>query len=160
MKSQRFLALLLILLLALSTWGAAESMGDIDFTKWESLERGAKGEMVKQVQGRLIDLGYLEDAADGSFGPKTETALLSFQLTSNLEATGIADATTAEALFALEAPAFDPDLASQWGEMVWIPRTGQRYHRNKKCSGMKKPTYVTIAEAIDQGFTPCKKCYK
>lgn len=43
--------------------------------------------------------------------------------------------------------------------MVWIPRTGQRYHRDKNCSGMKNPSYVSIDEAVRRGFTPCKKCY-
>lgn len=43
--------------------------------------------------------------------------------------------------------------------MVWIPRTGKRYHRNDECSGMKEPREVTIQEAEDMGFTPCKNCY-
>ena len=44
-------------------------------------------------------------------------------------------------------------------EMVWIPQTGKRYHRNKSCSGMKNPSEVTVEEAADFGFTPCGNCY-
>lgn len=43
--------------------------------------------------------------------------------------------------------------------MVWIPRTGERYHANSSCSIMKNPTQVTLEEAQSQGYTPCKKCY-
>lgn len=43
-------------------------------------------------------------------------------------------------------------------EMVWIPRTGKRYHRNKACSDMENPREVTIEEAVDLGFTPCGNC--
>lgn len=45
------------------------------------------------------------------------------------------------------------------GVVVWIPRTGKRYHRNKACSGMKNPSEVTIEEAVELGFTPCGNCY-
>ncbi len=44
-------------------------------------------------------------------------------------------------------------------EMVWIPRTGKRYHRNKSCSGMKNPSTVTVEEVVNLGFTPCENCY-
>ena len=46
------------------------------------------------------------------------------------------------------------------GQMVWIPRTGAKYHKKSTCSNMKNPSQVTIEEAKDDGFTACKKCYK
>ena len=168
-RFQKSLALLLIFLLALSAWGAAENFADVDLTEWEPLARGAKGEAVELLQEQLIELGFLNGIADGSFGPKTEAALIAFQSAAGLEETGIADVETMEALFdpeapivtATPAPTFSPTPAPQKSsEMVWIPRTGQRYHRNKNCSGMKNPSYVTIEEAKRLGFTLCKKCYK
>lgn len=45
------------------------------------------------------------------------------------------------------------------GEMVWIPRTGKKYHCSSSCSNMKNPSQVTKSEAISMGYTPCKKCY-
>lgn len=45
------------------------------------------------------------------------------------------------------------------GQMVWIPRTGKRYHRSASCSNMKDPSYVTLEQAEKLGYTPCKKCY-
>ncbi len=43
--------------------------------------------------------------------------------------------------------------------MVWIPRTGKRYHNNYKCSNMIDPDYVSITYATEYGYTPCKNCY-
>lgn len=44
-------------------------------------------------------------------------------------------------------------------QMVWIPRTGSKYHSNPSCSGMKDPSQVTLSQAQSAGYTPCKKCY-
>ena len=45
------------------------------------------------------------------------------------------------------------------GEMVWIPKSGSKYHSNSGCSNMKNPTQVTKEEAESRGYEPCKKCY-
>lgn len=47
---------------------------------------------------------------------------------------------------------------SSYGE-VWIPRTGSKYHSNSRCSNMKSPSKVSKQDAINWGYTPCKKCY-
>ena len=49
--------------------------------------------------------------------------------------------------------------AGQNSEMVWIPNSGKRYHRNSTCSSMKNPTKVTRQEAENLGYTPCGRCY-
>lgn len=57
------------------------------------------------VQARLIELGYLETgSADGVFGSATAAALGTFQAKLGLAATGAADPTTQEKLFAVDAP--------------------------------------------------------
>ena len=48
---------------------------------------------------------------------------------------------------------------SEISEMVWIPRSGSKYHSNAGCSNMKNPTQVSIEQAVDLGYEPCKKCY-
>ena len=45
------------------------------------------------------------------------------------------------------------------GSMVWIPRTGSKYHSSSSCSNMKSPTQVTLSEAQAAGYEPCKKCF-
>lgn len=50
--------------------------------------------------------------------------------------------------------------SSQVDHMVWIPTNGgTKYHSNQYCSDMENPKQVTEEEAIDQGFTACKRCY-
>lgn len=44
-----------------------------------TLRRGCKGTRVKELQNRLIDLRFLDEIADGSFGSKTEAAVRAFQ---------------------------------------------------------------------------------
>ncbi|MGI6739102.1 MAG: hypothetical protein ACOX54_06945 [Christensenellales bacterium] len=42
--------------------------------------------------------------------------------------------------------------------MVWIPKSGKKYHSTSICSNMKNPSCITLSEAKSRGFTPCKKC--
>lgn len=57
------------------------------------------------------------------------------------------------------SPGTSNQPGDNYNEMVWIPRTGSKYHTNPNCSGMIAPAYVTIGEARNRGFTPCSKCY-
>ncbi|MBE6622406.1 MAG: hypothetical protein E7630_05605 [Ruminococcaceae bacterium] len=43
--------------------------------------------------------------------------------------------------------------------MVWIPKTGSKYHSNSTCSNMKSPKQVTLETAKKQGYTACKRCH-
>lgn len=56
-------------------------------------------------------------------------------------------------------PEPEADPASKQTNMVWIPRTGKKYHSKAGCSGMKNPSEVTIERAISLGYGPCKRCY-
>lgn len=42
--------------------------------------------------------------------------------------------------------------------MVWIPKSGHKYHSISTCSNMKNPSQVTLSMAIDLGYTACSKC--
>ena len=61
---------------------------------------GPSGQAVADMQQKLIDLHYLNDRADGSFGKKTEQAVKDFQQASGLEVTGVGFPQTLEALLA------------------------------------------------------------
>ena len=54
----------------------------------DTLKKGSKGEEVEEVQQWLIDLGYLNDVADGKFGKKTEAAVKAFQKTLGVKQDG------------------------------------------------------------------------
>lgn len=43
--------------------------------------------------------------------------------------------------------------------MVWIPKSGSKYHSDPKCSNMKDPAQVSLSQAESMGYTPCKKCW-
>ena len=73
-----------------------------------TLERGATGEAVTELQARLMDLGYLDiDEPTDLFGPATKDAVQRFQRqhadSHGLDQDGRAGALTQEALFSSEA---------------------------------------------------------
>ena len=43
--------------------------------------------------------------------------------------------------------------------MVWISKTGKKYHSNPNCSNMKNPSQITLSEALSRGKEACSKCY-
>ena len=57
----------------------------------------------REIQQRLIDLGYLSGKADGIFGERSVSALKLFQILAGLEGTGKMDEATRQALFADDA---------------------------------------------------------
>lgn len=64
----------------------------------ESYTIGSSGEGVKQLQQKLIDLGYLYGKPDGKYGNYTAEAVKEAQKAMGLEETGIADAAFIDAL--------------------------------------------------------------
>lgn len=69
-----------------------------------TLQKGDKGDEVKALQARLIELKYLDGKADGDYGNKTVAAVQAFQKAVGIDATGIADEATQKVLFASSAP--------------------------------------------------------
>ena len=66
-------------------------------------KKGSQGEGVKALQQSLIDRGFLEGTADGSFGPKTQAAVKLLQSAYGLEETGEVDRRTLVAAYFSEA---------------------------------------------------------
>ena len=56
---------------------------------------------------------------------------------------------------ALETPT-TPTTSEQ---LVWIPKSGSKYHSKSTCSNMKSPTQVTQSVAINRGYSACSKCW-
>lgn len=89
-----------------------------------------------------VQPGITIDYATGnSSGPQSST-------TSKPETTKPAESVT-------QYPAEQPGNT----DMVWIPKSGSKYHSRSSCSNMKNPTQVSRSEAISRGYEPCKKCY-
>ncbi|MDO4851818.1 MAG: peptidoglycan-binding protein [Clostridia bacterium] len=65
------------------------------------MQIGDTGDAVEEVQERLYELGYLDkESRTGTFGEKTEAAVIAFQTANKLDSDGLVGATTREALYA------------------------------------------------------------
>lgn len=56
-------------------------------------------------------------------------------------------------------PTAKPASTPTQTKMVWISKSGTRYHCIASCSGMKDPTEIPEDEAIARGRKPCQRCY-
>ena len=59
------------------------------FNSYPTLRKGAKGNITKLLQEKLVSLGYNTNGIDGIFGVGTEKAVISFQKSNGLVADGI-----------------------------------------------------------------------
>ena len=59
------------------------------FNSYPTLRKGAKGNITKLLQEKLVSLGYNTNGVDGIFGSGTEKAVISFQKNNELVADGI-----------------------------------------------------------------------
>ena len=57
-------------------------------------------------------------------------------------------------------PVVQPKPSTSVSSMVYISKTGSKYHSNLNCSNMKNPSHISINEAKRRGLGPCSKCYK
>ena len=72
---------------------------------YETLKKGMTGDVVKTLQQRLIELGYLTGTADGIYGTSTAEAVYYFQKANGLVRDSIAGESTLERLFSSSAAA-------------------------------------------------------
>ena len=73
-----------------------------------TLQEGASGAEVTALQTGLKNKGFPPGAVDGNFGPGTEAAVLAFQKSEGIPASGIVDAQTAAALSAASPVSVSP----------------------------------------------------
>jgi len=76
--------------------------------QYSNLLPGSSGQAVRNLQNRLIELGYLSGVADGDYGSQTTAAIKRFQAALGLETTGITTGLLQELLYAPTAPTFKP----------------------------------------------------
>ncbi|MBE5996975.1 MAG: haloacid dehalogenase-like hydrolase [Lachnospiraceae bacterium] len=117
----------------------------------EIMKRGSNGSDVREVQEMLISLGYLNDKADGKYGPKTEAAVLAFQREQGLDATGIVGEGTYNALKKNTAGpkggSAEPDTAfSSWTE--GCSSLDELTSFVSECTDKTNPAYLEPADRI------------
>ena len=59
------------------------------FSSYPTLKKGARGNITKLLQEKLVSLGYNTNGVDGIFGSETEKAVISFQKNNGLANDGI-----------------------------------------------------------------------
>ena len=70
---------------------------------YESLTNGSRGDAVQSLQERLVELGYLDDTADGIFGANTANAIRAAQEQAGMVSTGVADNEFQQYIFSKDA---------------------------------------------------------
>ncbi|MDY6072646.1 MAG: peptidoglycan-binding protein [Eubacteriales bacterium] len=68
-------------------------------TRFREIKPGETSRAVMELQTKLIDMGFLKTKATGLYKNQTIEAIKKFQSDNNLEATGIADVATQEAIY-------------------------------------------------------------
>ena len=115
---------------ALKLFQAANGMEETgvlsDDVREALFSESAVSDDVRRVQARLIELGYLDGAADGDFGQKSVSALKKFQQMHGLEETGERNDETLAVLFSEEAKMVFPTLNSVSTNADAIRRLQQR----------------------------------
>jgi len=89
-----------------------------------TLKKGDASQAVKDMQERLISLGYLSGKADGDFGVQTYRALIAFQKANKLDSDGIAGAKTLAVLNSANALASGSGNTTTNNSTVVKPSTG------------------------------------
>lgn len=76
--------------------GSSGNISSGSATKVSGIQKGAKGNEVKEIQQKLMSLGYHLGSygADGDFGNATMQAVMAFQKDHNLQQTGVVDSKT------------------------------------------------------------------
>ena len=122
----------------------------------DTLKKGDKGNAVKSLQTKLIELGYLSGKADGVYGTKTYEAVVAFQQANKLSADGVAGSKTQTKLNSSSAVAAQSASATASATaaptapstaVVTKPRASQviyaNWYSNVKAIAKKYP-YATV----------------
>jgi len=113
-----------------------------------TLKKGMSGEDVKKLQQALIDLGYLNDKADGAFGSNTHSAVVMFQAVNGLSADGLAGVKTQDVLYG--GSALSADKAPEMDYLILVNR------ENKLDKSYAPTDLVNIADVIPSSVLKVK----
>ncbi|MEU9603201.1 L,D-transpeptidase family protein [Streptomyces sp. NPDC048057] len=77
------------------------------------MAQGSRGDRVRELQARLAQIGWFDDAPTGTYGPVTATAVRGFQGKRGLPETGKTDTVTWQRLLAMTKRPTKAELAGQ-----------------------------------------------
>ncbi len=94
---------------------------------WQPLFEGDKGEDVRRMQRKLIELGFLNDTADGEYGPRTAAAVRAF-----CEANGLGDYPYASAsMLELLYSSYAKPYQEPWVPLVFLDDARGQWRNGK-----------------------------
>ena len=94
-KGRRKCVLVCLLALLVLAWGMVEKASQPEaVTVTQLVSWGTRGDLVRQTQEKLRQLGYYPDTPDGIYGTKTYEAIRQFQADNGLKVDGIAGSDT------------------------------------------------------------------
>lgn len=96
--------------------------------------QGSSGDAVRTIQQKLVNWGYMSGGVDGIYGPKTVTAVKSFQSKNGLSADGIAGPATLKAL-GMSTTGSDKPGSSQQNSLDLLARVISAEARGEPYSG-------------------------
>ena len=85
-------------------------------TTYATMQKGSRGDDVKLLQEKLIELGYLNDTADGVYGTKTQNAVQMLQSDIGLNMNGKVDNELMQKLVNGEIQPYSPYLTVKRGD--------------------------------------------
>ena len=95
-------------------------------SSYRVLQSGDRGDDVRRMQEKLIELGYLNDTADGVFGSRTAAAVQMFNDSNGLRYDAVADAITQDCLYSGVAnPYTEPWIPVDLPYTEWDDITGE-----------------------------------
>ena len=133
----------LLILVSIITIGAFSLPVSAEF---KQISVGSDGKTVSEIQERLVELGYLIGSVDGSFGPKTEKAVIVYQAKNGIEPTGIVDEKTYKSMMEEESESVSFEEVSNNG---WVlPLTSQQLlEYSEELIGYRFDTVVKLGGA-------------
>ena len=106
----------------------------------EYLKRQSEPTPAPDAEKRPMSMGTLDTVRDALLNETTSETTLSYDYRATAK------------------PTFVPLVQLADDDVVYISRTGERYHTTPVCSGMTTAHAVTLAQAVDSNHTPCRDC--
>ena len=154
-----FLCLLLVLVLS----GAVKDGGAFRL-KCAALETENEElkSLLSEVQQQNAELLLLVNQITGQLEQIQQTQESTEKTLEELKAQTFSRIPGGNAEFSDSALTVSPESA-EGGEntetMVWVSKTGSKYHSSPTCSNMKNPTQIPLSTALARGLTPCSRCF-
>lgn len=116
-------------------------------TGYRNVKSGDRGDQVKKLQQRLIELGYLEEgSADGAFGNQTRRAVIAFQEANGLTADGIAGDATQTHLYENPNVKENPNRPTPTPEVTFTPEPTA----TPEVTAVPEATIAPLTESVPQ----------